>query len=234
MMQLPYIYQIVHTYRYKARHLAEHCEVMERCYWQLQSRRITLSRDDLSQRIENLLRENRVVDKLSTHVEIRLWCDGKTTIEIAEKSIYEGYVLRCFNPFASVQCYDNPMGNYPTSARRGAAELAHHKSRLEGADVAIRCGTDGVIYSCYDSPLFGIKGRTVFTSPTLVSVERSMGIYAINRCGYEFVELPILRDQLSRFDELFWIDAFGVTAIAQFEKRRYMSIMAEKIAQQLR
>ncbi|MFR9602866.1 MAG: hypothetical protein SNG02_03220 [Rikenellaceae bacterium] len=233
-MQLPYIYQIVHTCRYKARHLAEHCEVLERCYWQLQSRRITLSRDDLSLRIERLLRESRVLEKLSTHVEIRLWCDGHTTIEIGEKTIYEGYTLRCFNPFAVIQCYDNPMGDYPTSARRAVAELAHHKSRMEGADVSIRCGEDGVVYSCYDSPLFGIKGRTVFLSPSLPSVERSVGVYAINRCGYEFIERPILREHLAKFDELFWVDAFGVTAIAQFEKRRYMSIMAEKIAQQLR
>ncbi len=233
-MQTPYLYQIIHTRRYRAQHISEHCEVLERCYWQLQFRRITISRDDISKRVEQTLRDNNVNERLSTHLEIRLYLNGEIAISIVEKSIYEGFTLRCFNPYATLQTYDNPMGDYPTSARRAAAELALHRSRMEGADVAIHCGTNGVVYSCYDSPIFGVKGHTIFSSPTQPSVERSMGIYAIQRCGYEFVETPIKKEQLPKFDELFWVDAYGITAIAQYDNRRYMSIISAKIAEQMR
>ncbi|MFI3302789.1 MAG: aminotransferase class IV [Rikenellaceae bacterium] len=233
-MQTPYLYQIVHTKAYRAIHLAEHCDVLERCFWQFQFRRVSISRDDIAQKIEQQLRQNGVNARLSTHVEIRLYLDGKVSVDVVEKSIYEGFTLRCFNPYATLQTYDNPMGDYPTSARRAAAELALHRSRIEGADVAIRCGTDGVVYSCYDSPIFGVKGHTIFSSPSQPCVERSMGIYAIQRCGYEFVETPIKKEQLPKFDELFWCDAYGVTAIAQYTNRRYMSIISAKIAEQMR
>ncbi len=233
-MQLPYLYQTIHTRHLRALHLAQHCEVLERCYWQLQFRRITLSCDQIEAQIEDLLRKNEVVEHLSTHVELRLYLDGHTSVEITEKTIYEGYTLRCFNPFAIIQSYDNPMGDYPTSARRAAAELAHYQSGLEGGDASIRCGIDGVAYNCYNSPLFGVKGNKVFASPQMASVERSLAIYAIQRCKYEFTELPISKDQLTKFDELFWVDTFGVTAIAQCRNRRYMAVVAEKISKQLR
>ncbi|MFI3292738.1 MAG: aminotransferase class IV [Rikenellaceae bacterium] len=233
-MQLPYLYQTIHTHHLRALHLAEHCEILERYYWQLQFRRITLSRDQIADQIEELLRKSEVLEQLSTHVELRLYLDGQTSLKIAEQSIYEGYTLRCFNPFVTIQSYDNPLGDYPTSARRTAAELAHHQSALEGADASIRCGTDDVVYSCYDSPLFCVKGNRLFASPQMASVERSLAIYAIQRCKYEFTELPITRDQLPKFDELFWVDAYGITAIAQYGNRRYMAVIAEKISKQMR
>ncbi len=201
---------------------------------QLYGRRITISREDIGAKIEDLVRECGHPSQLSVHVELRLWCDGRTTLEIVQKSIYEGFTLRCFNPYATCQVYDNPFGDYPTSARRALAEWAHHKSVEEGADVSIRVGLDGVVYSCYDSPLFAVKGNVVFSSPMIPSVERSMVIYAAQRCGYEFVQRAIRHDELQRFDELFWVDAYGVTAVAQTGDRRYMSIVAEKIAQQMR
>ncbi len=233
-MRVPYLYQTIHTRKLRAPHLAEHCEILERCYWQIQFRRISISPDDIADKIERLLLKNRVNEQLSTHIEIRLYLDGRITIDIAEKTVYEGFTLRCFNPYVTIQTYNNPMGDYPSSARRAAAELALHRSKMEGADAVIRCGTDGVMYSCYDSPLFGVKGEVVFSSPAQASVERSLGIYAIQRGGYEFIESPITREYLSKFDELFWVDAYGVTAIAQCENRRYMSIVSEKIAKQMR
>lgn len=233
-MQLPYLYQTIHTRHLRAQYLAEHCEVLERCYWQLQFRRITLSADEIAAQIKELLLENEVIEQLSTHVELRLYLDGSRSLTISKRSIYEGYTLRCFNPFVTIQCYDNPLGDYPTSARRAAAELAHHQSSLEGADASIRCGVDGVIYSCYDSPLFGVKGSKIFASPQMASVERSIAVYAIQRCGYEFTEMTISKEQLAKFDELFWVDAFGITAIAQCGNRRYMAVVAEKIAKQMR
>ncbi len=233
-MQQPYLFQIIHTRHLHTLHLAQHCEVLERCYWQLQFRRITLPREQIEEQIEELLRCNEVIEQLSTHVELRLYLDGHTSIEILEKTIYEGYTLRCFNPFAIIQSYDNPLGDYPTSARRAASELAHSQSALEGGDASIRCGTNGVVYSCYDSPLFGVKGNKVFASPQMASVERSLAIYAIQRCKYEFTELPISKDQLLKFDELFWVDTYGITAVAQCGNRRYMAVVAEKISKQLR
>lgn len=201
---------------------------------QLYGRRVTISREEVAREIEDLCRRCGSPSELSVHVELRLWCDGHTSLEVVQESIYEGFTLRCFNPYATCQIYDNPFGDYPTSARRAVSDWAHHKSREEGADVAIRVGRDGVVYSCYDSPLFGVKGSVVLSSPMMSSVERSMVIYAAQRCGYEFVQRAIRREELERLDEIFWVDAYGITAIAQVGDRRYMSIVAEKIAQQMR
>ncbi len=232
-MSLPYLYQTIHTRNYKARHLGEHCELLERCFWRLFSRRAVLDRDKLSREMESLLRGEGVVKELSTHVELRLFSDGSHTLHITQKSIYEGYTLRCYTPFGVCQSYSTAWGEHPTSARRATDEWAQAMAQTAGGDVAIRVGSDGVVYSCGDAPLFGVLGGKVYSSPMAGSVERSIAAAAIFRSGYEFSEQAILVRHLPLLDELFYVDAFGVTALSQVGTRCYMSIVAEKISEKM-
>ncbi len=232
-MSLPYLYQTIHTRNYKARHLAEHCELLERCFWRLFSRRVVLSYESLSGEIEALLRDKGVAKNLSTHVELRVMSDGSYSLQVTHNSIYEGYTLRCFNPFAVCQTYSVAWGEYPSSVRRATEEWAQAMAQTAGGDVVIRVGTDGVVYSCCDAPLFGVKGGKVFSSPSTNSVERNIATAAIFRAGYEFSEQAIMKRHLPMLDELFYVDAFGVTAIAQVGNRRYMSVVAEKISKKM-
>ncbi len=232
-MPTPYLYQILHTRGYVAPRLEEHCRVLEYYYGRLYCDTVRLDRGDIATQIECQLQTHRVIKNLSTHVELRLNYDKSIEVSIFQTTIYEGFALRCFAPFAIAQRYDNPFGDYPTSARRAASDWAHHTSKLQGGDISIRVDRDNMVCSCGDYPLFGVRGGHIFTPPAPMSVERSMAVSAARLCGYELFEESIFLKQLSLFDELFWVDAYGVTAISQVDKRCYMSVVAEKIASKL-
>ncbi len=229
-MQRPYLYQIIHTLRYKAQHIEAHCDILKNAFWSLKNQRISLSPQEIAAQIEKLLKLRSAPINTSTLVELRLEFDGRIKLIIVENSIYQGYALRCLSPIATVVTYDNPISNHPTSARRAAAELAQHQAMSVGADVAIRAGTDGMIYSVNDAPIFGVIGRTIYTPPTIESVEHRLVAKAGLRAKIEVCEMAMTRSDLSIFDELFWADSYGITAISRCDHRVYMSIIAQKIA----
>ena len=232
-MQRPHLYQIVHTRNYSAPQLSNHCQVLEYYFGRLYGVFLRLDKEDVAQRLSDCLHKARVLENLSTHVELRLYSDKTIEVSILQTTIYEGFALRCYSPFAVCVSYELPFGDMPTSARRAVSEWAHHAAQQQGGDISLRMDMEGVVHSCGEYPLFGVRSGHIFAAPASQSVERSMAISAIQRCGYQFVEEPILRQHLAHFDELFYVDAYGVTAIAQFEHRLYMSVVAERVAQNM-
>ena len=128
---------------------------------------------------------------------------------------------------------DMPFPEAPTSAREAAAGLARQQARLHGASVAVRCDGDGIVRTADDAPLFAVRGKTAFVSPAEACVERELGLRAVEAAGLELEERPVMRDELPRFDELFYVDHRGVTALAHCDGHPCMAILAERVAQSL-
>ena len=64
-------------------------------------------------------------------------------------------------------------------------------------------------------------------------VERDLTLRAARAAGLEAVEEPFTEAQLECFDELFYVDHRGVTALGHCAERPYMSLVAERLAQGL-
>lgn len=159
--------------------------------------------------------------------------DPAFRLESAGISLYRGYDLRSLMPDAVTLQYDMPFPEAPTSAREAAAGLARQQARLHGASVAVRCDGDGIVRTADNAPLFAVPGKTAFVSPAEACVEQELGLRAVEAAGLELEERPVMRDELPRFDELFYVDHRGVTALAHCDGHPCMAILAERVAQSL-
>ena len=68
-------------------------------------------------------------------------------------------------------------------------------------------------------------------APAFRSVERETAAHAIRTAGLTLSEEPILQSELATYDELFYVDHRGVTALAHCDGAPYMFLVAERIAE---
>ena len=164
-------------------------------------------------------------------------------------SLYDGYTLRSLRPAAAVVNYGVPYPEYPTSAREAACMLALQAAvtadnRAAEADIeraavrtgvqaVIRCDGEGFVHVCDEAPLFAVKGKKVYTPPAPPSVERELAYRAVEAARLPLLELEIGREQLARFDEIFYVDHRGLTSLSACEGQLYAAIITERIARVL-
>ncbi len=180
--------------------------------------------------IVNLLRERNAPIDVSVYVEFRIDIEYRVELVISEVSIYSGYALRCISPTAQCVVFDSPFGLCSTSVRREVLRFADDIANNLGGEIALECNVDGVVKSAAGSAIFGIKNRTIYASKSIASVEREMVYDVARSCNFEIIECEITKKELTIFDELFYCNHYGITAISRYDRRTYMSILAKKIA----
>ena len=216
-MQEVYLYQTVHILGGRSLHLTAHLAVLDRWSRELFGRPAGLRQQPLARQIEALAAQTAPADcDLSQFVRIVVPASGDPAfrLESAGISLYRGYDLRSLMPDAATLQYDMPFPEAPTSAREAAAGLARQQARLHGDRCAVR-------------------GKTAFVSPAEACVERELGLRAVEAAGLELEERPVMRGELPGFDELFYVDHRGVTALAHCDGHPCMAILAERVAQSL-
>ncbi len=227
----PYIYQTIHTTSHFPLHVEEHVRVLERAFMAIFFRPLYIDIEELRNTIITLLRSERCPLSLSTFVEVRVDGDGTSSVILGEHSLYEGYALRCITPTAKIVTFTSPFTLYPSSVRRATVEFANRVAQNLGGELAVECDERSRVLSIGGDPPFAISKRRLYTTPTIDSVERAVVIDAAHRCGLEVIEGDISRYELPHFDELFLCNHYGITAISRCERRLYMSILAERIAE---
>lgn len=235
-MQEVYLYQTVHILGGRCLHLSAHLAVLDRWSRELFGHPAGLRQQPLARQITALAAQTAPADcDLSQFVRIVVPASGDPAfrLESAGISLYRGYDLRSLMPDAVTLQYDMPFPEAPTSAREAAAGLARQQARLQGAAVAVRCDGDGLVRTADDAPLFAVRGKTAFVSPAEACVERELGLRAVEAAGLALEERPVMRGELPGFDELFYVDHRGATALAHCDGHPYMAILAERVAQSL-
>ncbi|MEG1700186.1 MAG: aminotransferase class IV [Alistipes sp.] len=224
-----YLYQTIHLNHGHARQVEAHAAVLDAASRKLFGRRYTPNIHQLTTRIEALATAEHYPQSVSGFVRIELLLDGSERLQPAGVSLYDGYALRSVQPTAISVEYDL-SDEAPTSAREAAAQLARQQAAMLGADVALRCDRSGVARTADDAPLFAVRGTTLITSPTVASVERNLGLEALQKAGLTWIEHPIDRAGLSLFDELFYVDHRGVTVLSRCDGHPLMALIAERVA----
>ena len=164
-------------------------------------------------------------------------------------SFYDGYALRSLRPAAAVVNYGVPYPEYPTSAREAASKLAMQAAETAdnraaeadieraavrtGVQAVLRCDGAGLVHVCDEAPLFAVKGKKVYTPPAPPSVERELACRAVEAARLPLLELEIGREQLARFDEIFYVDHRGLPSLSACEGQLYAAIITERIARVL-
>lgn len=226
----PYIYQTIHLYERKPRLLKAHIELLDRVSRQLFARPYTPDRMQLHKRIAALAAAEGYPHDLSGFVRLELTADGTERLLPAGVSLYAGYALRSMAPTAITLSYDLPFCQGPTFVREVTAVMARMQANQAGASVAVRCDRQQILLTADDAPLFAVQGRAIYTSPAAGGVEREVVIRAICEAGFTLFEQPIGREQLTQFEELFYVDHRGITALGACDGHPLMNIIAERIA----
>ncbi|MEG2491634.1 MAG: branched-chain amino acid aminotransferase [Alistipes sp.] len=229
-----YLYQIIHTLGHKPYYLAEHVALLDTLSRKLFHSPYQVDLRKLSADISMLLQSEHYPMDLSAFVRLTLTPDGASHLTAAGSSLYRGYALRSITPAAITLSYDIPLLDASTSAREAAADLARNQALCAGAKCAVRCTREGVVLTADDAPLFAIRGLTVFTSPAENSVERNLALACIRAAGLEVSIQPVMREQIPLFDEFFYFDHQGITALSRCDGQPYMAVVVERIAKMLR
>lgn len=229
-MTQPYIYQTIHLLDGRPRLLEAHLALLADWAARIFGIGYRPDAEQLQRQVAARADEEGCPPGLSCFVRLALGADGHETLGPVAGSLYRGYALRSLQPEATVVRYDVPLCDAPTSAREAAAALAQLRARRAGAHIAVRCGADGLLRTADDAPLFAVRGKTVCTPPAPPSVERSIALRAVAAAGFELREEPLPAHLLAAFDELFYVDHRGVTALAHCDGHPYMALYAERIA----
>lgn len=229
---ISYIYQTIHTLEHWPMHLEAHTEVLDTASRALFNRPFCPDTAALAQQITTMLDTAAAPRDRSVFVRMQLTATGDVELKTAGVSLYRGYDLRSLFPVAVTLQYELPFGDYPTSAREATAELARAVAESRNARSVVQYDRHGALLTADNAPLFAVKGTTVCTPPAARSVEAMLAARCIEAVGLELRVEPIPHEQLASFDEIFYFDHRGVTALSRCDGHPYMSLMAERVARQ--
>ncbi len=227
----PYVYQTLHTLGRKAWHTSEHLRLVNLYGEELFGRSVRLIPVRLQRLVSTLLDALRYPMSVSCFVELRLYASGLTCLLAGERGLAAGYLFRPVYPDAvTVPFYARRI---PCSATREAICTAGWTARAQKADAWVGIAPDGQVACCDGCPLFGVEERTVLTPRVEDSVDFTSALHAIRSAGYRLRMGELTPDRLEHFDEIFYIDHRGITALHQLDGRLLMHIIAERVALKL-
>ena len=247
-----FVYQRIHALKGKALHLADHLRIASRAYEHIYGVGPEIDERFLAAGIAEALRKHHSASRTGATLILSFaphddssspslrGAEGDEAIQVFieyERSLLEaGYSHSALRPKAWSYDYAIPFGGFPTGFQLSARELFDTLAfSRHGATRSVRREGDRLI-SCGDSPLFGIRGRVLFTAPLTEgatdSVERSLVLGAAGGAKSRLTirEEPVLHPELRTFDELFFADAAGITSLSECDGARFMSLAAPRLA----
>lgn len=225
----PYVLQRVHTLDYQPYNVSRHLMLLRDASIALFGFATLCSVADAERIITRLLDLSRVSRKLSTPVAMRLDALGHLSFEVEQTILYEGYSLRAKR--ISLATLTMPLPEYMSQTSVSVAVDAMADSRVAGsADAALWVDDKGAVISRPWMPLFAVYGGRVYTPAEYDTVEYIVTRDAIRRVGAELIVHPMTVASLKRMDEVFIVDAMGVTSVATIEEHRLLSMITARIA----
>ncbi len=229
-MTEPCLYQTIHLFDGRARLLEGHLAALEQTAEALFGVCYRPAPAATERRLLEIARRERYPAGVSGFVRIEVTASGEERLLPCGTSLYAGYAVRSLRPAAVTMPYERLLTPWPTSASEAADALALAAARQAGADAAVRCDADGRCRAIGDAPLFAVRDGAVYGELRQASVEAVLLGRALARDGIRFVERPLLRGELRRYDELFTVDCRGITALSHCDGRPCMAIVVERLA----
>lgn len=223
------LYQIIHTLDGRILHLEEHVKLLFEAYYEIFTSGAKLDLDAIRATITSICNRSRCPKGVSLFVKIEISQSGELLIEECERSLYRGYTLRCVSPRAATIDFTAPYIEYPTSARESLIDLATLAARKKACDVALRCH-NGEVDMIGGAQIFAVSQEGIVTAATSLSVEHRKAKAAARLSNMTIIERAISADEITSFDELFFVDHCGVTSVRSCDSHHLMSIVAVSLA----
>ena len=229
----PYVMQRVHTLDYRAYNVSRHLMLLRDASIELFGFATLCSVEDAERIIAKLLELSRVSRRLSTPVVMRHDAMGHLSFEVEQPTFYEGYSLRAKR--LSLAMLTMPSPEYVSQTSVSVAVDAMADSRVAGsADAALWIDDRGNVISRPWLPLFAVYGGRVYTPMEYDTVEFVVTRDAIRRLGMVLIAHPMTVASLKRMDEVFMVDAMGITSVASIEEHRLLYMITARIADNIK
>ena len=247
------LFQTLHLFRGRVRLLDRHVGLLDCVSRELFGRPYAPDVRQLERRAAAVSGSRREAGAPSAFVRLEWTAAGEERLVPEGLSYYEGYALRSVQPRGVSLCCQLPLDGYPTSARTAAVEAANRLATCAGGQTGVLCDAAGGLHTVGGSPLAVVEEYTVILPPesspcTLAplpdgrpgrrfeappSVERQLLAEAVRASGLTLEERPMALGEIDRFDELFWLDHRGITALAELDGRPLMGLLAGRVAEAL-
>lgn len=224
-----YVYQSIMTFGHKALCLDDYMQLLERASQEILHRPLSFDRTEADTLIAGFLRKHSYPVAKPAYVELRCYLSGEVVLLGGDVSPYEEFGLRLIMPSGVDVAYDLPLSECCSSISRAVADAARAEAENRGAKVAVRIDGDGFARSVDEAELFVVEEYTVKTPNLPTSVEGRLVAAAIERAGLRLEVAKMTVGEVEKADEIFYADHRGVTALASFNGRPMMHILAEKI-----
>lgn len=231
-MSGPCIYQIIHLFEGRPRLLEAHLAALDKASRTLFGRAYTPDLHQIEARITALAAAANYPRELSGFVRLTLTAAGEEQLQPAGVSLYDGFALRSVTPDAITWTGELPW-EISCEAWDAVEQLARLQAERAGGQVALRCDARGICRTADSAPLFAVRGRCVLNATSPGSVMRDTTIRAICSLGLDYRPEEFTFEHLSSFDELFYADHRGITALAHANGTPYMSLTAGRVAKAL-
>lgn len=226
----PYILQRIYTLEHRAYNVSRHLMLLRDSSIELFGFASLCSVADAERIIARLLELSRVSHRLSTPVAMRLDSCGHLSFEVEQPTLYEGYSVRAKRLSLAPLTMPHPDYLSQTSVSIAVDAMADSRVVRDGGDAALWMDADGNAISRPWLPIFAVYGGRVYTPMEYDTVEYVVTRDAVRRAGVELVVRPLPIKSLMRMDEIFMVDAMGVTSIASLGNHRLLSVVTARIA----
>ncbi|MFI3263860.1 MAG: hypothetical protein SNG38_02465 [Rikenellaceae bacterium] len=226
--------QTVHTLNGVIYHLEAHIMLLSEAYQQIYRRPITLDTEKIIERIKKVIKRSYYTNGTSIFVTLQLTQDGEVTISKRQRSLYHGYALRSIFPKAAIVDFNIPHISLSTTLRQEVIEMANHTARnYHSCEVALRASADEVDM-INGAQVFAVTTQgDIITSAKSHSVEHKITKEIIKKMDIALEERPLKIKEITKLEELFYVDHCGLTAIKSCSERAFMTIISNKIAAEL-
>ncbi|MFR9504434.1 MAG: aminotransferase class IV [Rikenellaceae bacterium] len=227
------LYQVVHTLNGEIFHLEEHLKILFEAYYELFSSGTKIEKSEVEQQIKEAIVRSRCPRGVSLFVKLSLRYGGSIEIHSCERSLYEGYTLRCISPRVATVEFTTPYIEFASSVREQLIELSNLAARKKGGDIALRLH-NGIVDTIQGAQIFAVSANCIITAASSYSVEHKIAKEIAQQIDLQLIERDIHQEELSTLDEIFFIDHAGITSIKSCNGRFYMSIVASALATRLK
>lgn len=228
----PYIIHRLHVYKYKVYNLARHIHLMRDASMSLFGFASLCRVEDAEHIIEQLMHLSRVSPNFSCVVAMRLNSLGELSFEVEAPSYYSGFALRVNRPKGVLLTVPQP--EFLSQNSITLALDAMYDARVNGrGDVAVLVDEKEELISRPWLPVFVVFNNKIYTPKSYETVEYVTAVDAIRKAGYELTIRPIPANSLMRMDEIFTVDATGVTSLSKIADHSLFSVAAALIVEQM-
>ena len=188
---------------------------------------ITLQAKEVEQRCRELLLRGNYSDKGIHIVEIRLEASADYSLRVVESSIYKKLDLRVVRPKAHLVELAGQALTLPTSTAQSVQQLLATIATANDCAIAVATDAKGRVWSVDGASPIVVKGLKITLSPTIESAEMLQAEKILRERYADHLTIgPITTEQIAAADELFYVDARGITSVSQCGESSYSDSIA--------